>query len=71
MNPQSQKALDDVKKQSRSHEHCCEVDAANKALNAGDNVRGAKMGPVTSNEKGTILGALFILSRVLKSLGIE
>ena len=71
MNPAVQEALDAVKKPSRSHGACCEIDAANKALNAGDSVRGAKMGPVKLNNSGRILPACSTCREVMKTLGIE
>ncbi len=71
MHPQTQQALDDVQKPSRTHGYCCEIDAINKALNAGDNIRGAKMGPVKLNESGRILPACSTCREVKKSLGVE
>jgi hypothetical protein len=71
MHPQVQQALDSVQNPSRSHGHCCEIDSANKALNAGDDVRGAKMGPVRLNESGRILPACSTCREVKKYLGIE
>jgi RHS repeat-associated protein len=55
MDPEVQKALDDVKKPSPFHGDCCEIDAMNKAKNAGEDLRGAKMGPVTKNATGKTL----------------
>jgi hypothetical protein len=71
MNEAVQDALNAVKKPSRSHGACCEIDAANKALNAGDKVRGAKMGPVQLNSSGRILPACSTCREVMKILGIE
>jgi len=71
MNETVQRALDVVKNPSRSHGACCEIDAANKALNAGDSVRGAKMGPVQLNNSGRILPACSTCREVMKMLGIE
>ncbi len=71
MNPQTQQALESVKKPSRTHGHCCEIDAINKALNAGDNVRGAKMGPVRLNETGRTIPACSTCREVKKILGVE
>jgi len=55
MNPQTEEALANVKNPSRNHGQCCEIDAINKALNAGDSVKGATMGPVKLNESGRVL----------------
>lgn len=71
MNSQTQQALDAVQKPSRTHGHCCEIDVINKALNAGDDVRGATMGPVKLNESGRTLPACSTCREVLNSLGIE
>jgi hypothetical protein len=49
----------------------CEIDAANKALNAGDDVRGATMGSVQLNESGRILSACSTCREVMKYLGIK
>jgi len=71
MHPETQKALDGVKKPSRTHGHCCEIDAINKALNKGDKVGGAKMGPVKLNESGRTLGPCSTCREVKKSLGVD
>ena len=71
MNPQVQEALDNVKNPSRSHGACCEIDAFNKALNAGDSLKGAKMGPVKLNENGRVLGPCSTCREVQKALGVE
>ncbi len=71
MHPKTKQALDGVQKPSRTHGHCCEIDAINKALNAGDNVRGAKMGPVRLNESGRTIGACSTCREVKKTLGVE
>ncbi len=71
MNPVVQQAGDNVRKPSRSHMACCEIDAANKALNAGDSVRGAKMGPVRLNETGRVLPPCSTCREVKRELGIE
>lgn len=71
MNQQTQQALDGVQKPSRTHGHCCEIDAINKALNAGDDVRGATMGPVKLNESGRIIPPCSTCREVMKSLGVE
>ena len=66
-----QEALDNVKNPSRSHGACCEIDAFNKALNAGDSLKGAKMGPVKLNESGRVLGPCSTCREVQKALGVE
>jgi RHS repeat-associated protein len=71
MHPETQQSLDGVQNPSRSHGHCCEIDAINKALNAGDDVKGAKMGPVKLNESGRILPACSTCAAVKKDLGVE
>ncbi|UHQ23257.1 RHS repeat-associated core domain-containing protein [Lysobacter sp. 5GHs7-4] len=71
MHPRTQRALDIVQKPSRTHGQCCEIDAINKALNAGDDVRGAKMGPVKLNESGRIIPPCSTCREVKKTLGIE
>lgn len=71
MNPQTQQALDGVQNPSRTHGHCCEIDAINKALNAGDDVRGATMGPVKLNESGRTIPPCSTCREVLKTLGVE
>ncbi|WP_374520565.1 hypothetical protein [Undibacterium squillarum] len=71
MNSQTQEALSSVKNPSRTHGHCCEINAANKALNAGKDARGAKMGPVQLNDSGRILPACSTCREVMKFLGIE
>ena len=71
MSPQTQQALDGVQNPSRSDGHCCEIDAINKALNAGDSVKGATMGPVKLNESGRILPACSTCSEVKKALDVK
>jgi hypothetical protein len=71
MNPEMQQALDAVKNPSRSHGHCCEIDAMNKALNAGESIRGGKMGPVRSNETGLEIPPCSTCREVKKTLGSE
>ncbi|MDG4556293.1 MAG: RHS repeat-associated core domain-containing protein [Candidatus Contendobacter sp.] len=71
MHPQTQQALDSVQNPSRTHGHCCEIDAINKALNAGDDVQGAKMGPVRLNESGRTIPACSTCREVKESLGVE
>jgi len=71
MNPRTQNALESVQNPSRTHGQCCEIDAINKALNAGDDVRGAKMGPVKLNESGRILPACSTCREVKTILGVE
>lgn len=71
MNSQVQEALDNVQKPSRTHGHCCEIDAMNKALNAGDSLKGAKMGPVKLNESGRVLPACSTCREVKRALGVE
>lgn len=71
MNQQTQEALDGVQNPSRTHGHCCELDAINKALNAGDDVRGATMGPVQLNESGRVLLPCSTCREVMSSLGVE
>lgn len=70
MHPQMQQALDGVQNPSRTHGECCEVDAINKALNAGDQVRGSTMGPVNLNESGRTIPACSSC-RVKKEFGVE
>ncbi|MFQ3247376.1 MAG: hypothetical protein ACI9SP_004031 [Arenicella sp.] len=70
-NPKVQEALDNVKNPSRSHGACCEIDAFNKALNAGDSLKGAEMGPVKLNENGRVLGPCSTCREVQKALGVE
>lgn len=71
MHPETQKALDGVQNPSRTHGLCCEIDAINKALNAGDAVRGAKMGPVRLNESGRTIPACSTCRVVKRALGVE
>lgn len=71
MNQQTQQALDGVQNPSRTHGHCCEIDAINKALNAGDDVRGAAMGSVKLNESGRIIPPCSTCREVMKNLGVE
>lgn len=71
MNQQTQQTLDGVQNPSRTHGHCCEIDAINKALNAGDDVRGATMGPVKLNESGRVLPPCSTCREVMNSLGVE
>ena len=71
MNPQVQEALDNVKNPSRTHGFCCEIDAMNKASNAGDSLKGAKMGPVKLNDSGRVLPACSTCREVKKTLGVE
>ena len=71
MNSKTQQALDSVKNPSRSHGHCCEIDAINKALNAGDDVQGATMGPVKYNETGRVIPACSTCREVKKALGVQ
>ncbi len=71
MHSKTQEALEVVKNPSRSHGACCEIDAINKALNAGDSVQGAKMGPVQKNNSGRVLPACSTCREVKKTLGIE
>jgi RHS repeat-associated protein len=71
MHPQTQQALEGVQNPSRSHGHCCEIDAINKALNAGESVQGAKMGPVKLNDSGRNLPACSTCREVKKTMGVE
>lgn len=71
MNQQTQQALDGVQNPSRTHGHCCEIDAINKALNAGDDVRGAAMGSVKLNESERIIPPCSTFREVMKNLGVE
>jgi RHS repeat-associated protein len=71
MHPTTQEALDSVKKPSRSHGDCCEIDAINKALNKGDDVRGGTMGPVTKHKTGAVLPACSTCREVKKRLGVR
>lgn len=71
MNSKVQEALGNVQKPSRSHGHCCEIDAMNKALNAGDDISGAKMGSVKLNESGRVLPACSTCREVKKALDVE
>lgn len=71
MRPQTRRALDGVQNPSRTHGECCEIDVFNKALNAGDDVRGARMGPVKLNESGRIIPACSTCREVKKTLEVE
>lgn len=71
MHPQTQEALDSVQNPSGTHGHCCEIDAINKALNAGDDVQGAKMGPVRDNRTGEIKPPCSSCREVKRTLGVE
>ncbi|MEA5668060.1 RHS repeat-associated core domain-containing protein [Stenotrophomonas sp. MH1] len=71
MNPLTQQALDSVQNPSRTHGACCEIDAVNKALNAGDDVRGATMGPVKLNESDRVVPACSTCREVKKTLGVN
>jgi uncharacterized protein RhaS with RHS repeats len=71
MQPETQAALDAVENPSRSHGKCCEIDAINKAIGAGEDVKGAKMGPVTDNKVGDVIPTCSTCREVMKSLGVE
>lgn len=71
MQPEMQRALDAVKNPSRSHGDSCEIDAMNKALAAGDTLRGGRMGPVIHNESRRVLPACSTCREVKKTFGVE
>jgi len=71
MNSTTQEALDNVQNPSRTHGHCCEIDAINKALNAGDDVQGASMGTVQLNQSGRSIGPCSTCREVMRDLDIN
>lgn len=71
MHPETQASLDAVKNPSGTHGDCCEIDAINKAKNAGDDVRGGKMGPVKDNQTGEIKPPCSTCREVKKTEGVE
>lgn len=71
MNSITQEALDKVQNPSRTHGHCCEIDAVNKALNSGENVQGASMGAVRLNQSGRVIGPCSTCREVMRELDID
>ncbi len=71
MNDQMQKALDKVENPSGTHGACCEIDAMNKVLNKGGNLRGSKMGDVIDNKTGATKGACSTCKDVKEQFGVE
>ena len=66
-----QKALDKVENPSETHGACCEIDATNKVLNKGGNLRGSKMGGVIDNKTGATKGAWSTCKDVKEQFGVE
>ena len=71
MNDQVSNALDNVKNPSGTHGACCEIDAMNKVANAGDSLKGARMGPVRDNKTGAIKPPCSTCRDVMNQLGVE
>ncbi|TQV68302.1 hypothetical protein FKG94_23730 [Exilibacterium tricleocarpae] len=71
MSDQVSNALDNVKNPSGTHGACCEIDAMNKAANAGDTLRGARMGPVRDNKTGAIKPPCSTCRDVMDQLGVD
>jgi len=71
MNATTQEALDIVQNPSRTHGHCCEIDAINKALNSGGSVQGATMGLVQLNNSGRVIGPCSTCREVMRQLEID
>jgi hypothetical protein len=71
MNDEMQNALDKVDNPSGTHGACCEIDAMNKVLNKGGDLKGAKMGDVKDNKTGETKEACSTCKDVKEQFGVE
>ena len=70
-NLQMREALNGVEPPSGTHGACCEIDAMNKALNAGEDLSGARMSAVVDNATGEAKAPCSSCSEVMEHFGVE